>query len=292
MLLRKNSHESGPVNTEEIEDALVKSMEETKRGQKKLGQFLTKTSHDLNDNGYEPVVLSYSEQNLTVQVQDKAFLEANKMNIEKIIHNTAKEIGFQDFKVDFLTLDSYSTLSEENEKLRESTKKVYEQIAVLLKEAGYHYNSVSMNPNREIIIELQGTEEDLEKSKEIKELEKLIAQTILSKLDMDFKIKLKKKSESAIRDQEWRPILNAIDVELEKKFEDYRGFAYSFHPEPLQIIIKTNIDSPKWFNNSHKKINQITEYVDKIVELKREELSIKEIPYKVIIRDENDKKIN
>ena len=105
-----------------------------------------------------------------MQVQDKALLEANKINIEKIIHTTAKKVGFQDFKVDFLTLDSYPTLSEEDEKLRKSMTKVFEEISALLKEKGYHSNSISTNPNNEIIIEIQGMKEDLEKSKEIEEL--------------------------------------------------------------------------------------------------------------------------
>lgn len=293
MLLKKNSNKSASLNTEEIEKTLLISMEETKTEKKKIEQFLTKSSEELNDNGYQ-VGLSFSpeEGNLTVQVQDKAFLEANKVNIEKIIHNTAKKIGFQDFKVDILTLDSYPTLSEEDDQLRKSMIKVFEEISALLKEKGYHSNSISTNPNNEIIIEIQGMKEDLEKSKEFEELEKIIVQTILSKTNLDFTVKLRKKSESAIRDQEWQPIFDAIIEETNKKFEEYRGFAYSFHPEPLQIIIKTNIDSSKWFGSSNKKTNQITEYVDKIIELKREEFLIEEIPYEIIIRDKNDKEVN
>lgn len=290
MFLRKNSNESASVNTDELENALVKSMEETKKEKKKFEQFFTKSSQELNNNGYQ-VGLSFSheDQNLTVQVQDKAFLEANKTNIEKIIHNTAKEIGFLGFKVDFLTMDSFPALSEEDEKERESIERVYEEVSALLREKGYQHYSISTDPNNEVIIEIEGTKEDLKKSKEIEEL---ISQTILSKSNLDFKIKLRKKSESAIRDQEWKPIFDSIRVESEKKFKEYRGFAYSFHPEPLQIIIKTNIDSSKWFGNSDKKINQITEYIDKIIELKREEFSIKEMPYEIIIRDKNDKKVN
>ncbi|MGN7478612.1 hypothetical protein ACTHOQ_12220 [Solibacillus silvestris] len=108
---------------------------------------------------------------------------------------------------------------------------------------------------------------------------------------MIIRLRFEKKSESAIRDQQWQPILSAISEETNKRFEEYRGFAYSFHPEPLQIIIKTNIDSPKWFGNPDKKINQIAEYVDIIIKLKREELSIEEIPYEIIITDKNDKEV-
>lgn len=293
MFLKNNLNKSASVNTERLENALVKSMEETKTDKKKLEQLLTKSTQELNDNGYQVGLgFSHEERKLTVQVQDKALLEANKMNIEKIIHNTAKKIGFQNFKIDFLMFDSYPTLSEEDEKLRESMMKVFKEISALLKEKGYYSDSISTNPNNEIIIELQDTKGNIEKSKEIEELEKIIDQTILSKMDLDFTVKIRKKSESAIRDQEWQPIFNAIIEETNKKFEEYRGFAYSFHPEPLQIIIKTNINSSKWFGNSDKKINQITEYVDKIIELKREEFTIEEIPYEIIITDKNDKEVN
>ena len=113
-----------------------------------------------------------------------------------------------------------------------------------------------------------------------------------NKTNLDFTIKFQKKSESAIRDQQWQPIFEAVREETNKKYEEYRGFAYSFHPEPLQIIIKTDLNTPKWFSHSNKKVKQITEYVDKIIELKRDELSIEEIPYKIIIRDKNDNNIN
>lgn len=168
---------------------------------------------------------------------------------------------------------------------------VIEEISALLKERGYPSNSISTNSNNEILIEMQGMKKDFGESKETEELEKIIDQTILSKTDLEYTVKIQKKSESAIRDQQWRLIFSAISEETNKRFKEYRGFAYSFHPEPLQIIIKTNIHSSKWFGNSDKKINQIREYVDKIIELKREELSIEEIPYEIIIRDKNDKEV-
>ncbi|MGN7479486.1 hypothetical protein ACTHOQ_16735 [Solibacillus silvestris] len=282
MIITENSGESASESTEEMGEALIKSMEETKKEKMKLEQFLTKASQELNDNGYEQIGLSYTDESLTVQVKDQSFIDDNKVNIERIIHNVAEQINFHGFEVEFLNLANYVTFSEEDEKLRESTMKVYDEILNLLREAGYTYNSISMDPNKEVIIEIQGMENDL---KMRKEMEELIGQTILSKLNMDLEVKIRKKSESAIRDQEWQPIFGAIREETEKKFEEYRGFAYSFHPEPLQIIIKTDMDTHKWFWKFNKKANQITEYVDKIIELKREELSIEEIPYKIIIRN-------
>ena len=292
MILKKDSNKTASVNTEALESKLVKSMEETKAEKKKLELFLSKSSQALNDKGYQAGIgFSHEERNVTVQVQNKAFLEANKTNIEKIIHNTAKKIGFQNYTVDFLALDNYPVLSEEDEKQRKTMMEVVGEISALLKERESPPNSISTNSNNEILIEMQGMKEYFGKSKEIEELEKFIDQTILQKTDLEYTVRIQKKSEIAIRDQQWQPILSAISEETKKRFKEYRGFAYSFHPEPLQIIIKTNIHSSKWFGNSDKKINQITEYVDKIIESKREELSIEEIPYEIIIRDKNDKEV-
>lgn len=291
MLLRSNSS-----NGEEgIENSLVKSMDESKVAKKKLEQFITKSQLELKKNGYE-VGLSYSDQKkITIQVQDKAFLEANKTDIEKIIYSTAKEIGFQDFKVDFLTFDSYPTVTKEDQKFSESMMTAYEEISSLLKKNEYDYHSISMSisPNNDIIVEIQRTNIGNQEIEEpiAQKIEELIAQKILSKSNTNLEVKFQEISKSTLQDQEWQPIFDAIRVETEKKFEEYKGFAYSFHPDPLQIIIKSDLDTPKWFRNSNRKANQIKKYVHKIIDLKREELSIKEIPYEVIIRDKNSKKI-
>ncbi|WP_251397738.1 hypothetical protein [Ureibacillus chungkukjangi] len=294
VLLSKNSNDSTAVNAEELEKALSKSMEETEKDKELLDKFFTETAHELHNKGLQVgLSFSFEERSLTVQAKDQTYIDVNRSSIEKIIYNKSKEIGFKNFKVDFLALDSRILAeSEDEEQIRKSTMKVYEEISALLEEKGYHYNSLSTNMDNEIIIELQGNNADLENSEKIEEFEKLIDERILSKTDLNFTVNFKRQSENAIRDQEWQPIFTAIIDETNKKFEEYRGFAYSFHPAPLQIIIKTKLDSPSWFSNSDEKVNQITEYVEKIIELKRKELSIEEIPYKIIVRDKNNKKLN
>lgn len=287
VLLGSNSDKSASIKTDEAtENAIAKSMRETHNEKKKIEELLTKTSQELKDNGYPEIGLSFSpdEWMLTVQAPNQEIIENGKRKIEEIIFNNAKEINLEDFEVNYMTLDHYVTLSEEDEKLRESTFKVADVISELLSVKGYHYTStISTHPNQEIEIVIEGTKEDLKNKDEFK---KLIANTIFSKTNMKFDVKIRTKSENEIRDQEWQPIFESIMAETQKEFEEYRGFAYSFHPEPLQIIIKTNIDKP------NKRVKQITKYVDKVIELKREELLIEDIPYKIIIRNKNDEKIN
>ncbi|WP_205520122.1 hypothetical protein [Virgibacillus doumboii] len=274
---------------EQIENELLKSMAETKKEKEKIEKLFTRSSKEFKDKGYDEVVLSYSIEDriLTAQVNDDDFLDANKSQIESIIDKTAKGLGFNNFDINFNVLDSNITRSKEDKKLRESIHKVSKVVSDIVKDKGYNPSySISVKPKKKIIIE--GTDKDFAGNAK---LEKRISNAILSKTNMNFTVKLKKKTESEIRDQEWQPIFTAIREETSKKFNEYRGFASSFHPEPLQIIIKTKIND-SWFDNSDEKVKEIENYVDKIIELKIEELSIKEIPYEIIIRDENNKKIN
>ncbi|GGK09056.1 hypothetical protein GCM10007063_34350 [Lentibacillus kapialis] len=285
-----NSEESANAESDEqIEDELVKSMNETKQEKAKIEEIFRRSSNELKDKEYGEVGLSYShkERILTAQVKDKGFLEANKSKIRNIITDTAKEVGFKDFDIKFRISESTVTRNKEEKKLRESIDKVSNIVSDVLEDKGHNLGySILVEPKKKIIIE--GTDKNFAGNGE---LEKRITNAILSKTNMKYTVKLKKKSEREIKNQEWHPIFAAIREETNKKFNEYRGFASSFHPQPLQIIIKTKINN-SWFGNSDEKVKQIEYYVDKIIELKREELSIEEIPYDIIIRDKNNKKIN
>ena len=274
---------------EDLEAALLKSMEETKKEKKKVEEFLTKGSIELQNNGFKQVGLGFSpdDRQVSIQVPDEKFLKDNRSNIENIILKVAKESELHDFKVDYRVFEQYVQLGEEQLKLNGSISNETLKISDILREKGFKNYSISFQPQNEIIIE--GTEADLAKKEA---LEKHIADTIYIKTKQNFTVKIQKKSENQIRDQEWQPLFTSIMDETKKEFEEYRGFAYSFHPEPLQIIIKTNLEKPKWFWNSNEEAKQITNYVEKIIELKREELNIEEIPYEIIIRDKHNKKMN
>lgn len=271
---------------EKLEMALVKSMKETKKENEKINEVLRKISQEFNKNGFVQIGFGFTHDDrvFTIQAKDKDFIDKNKSIIENIILNIAKETDYKNFKVEYIALDGYE-LSEEDGKLNEVLKITLD----LLKANGYDKTnySLTIDPSKGIIIEV--TNGELINKNEI---EKLIANSVYSNTSMNFKIFIKEKSKSKIKDQEWQPVFSAIRDETKKEFKEYSGFAYSFHPEPLQIIIKTGLEKPKGFWQSNKKVKQLIDYVDKIIELKREELSIEEIPYEIIIRDKNNNKLN
>lgn len=274
------------ISDKDLEIALLKSMEESKKNNKKLEQLLTKASLELNNIGYGKFALGFSNDDriLTVQVLDEELIKTNKVKVENIILNVAKEMEFQNFDIEFIVLDNYMKVSMEQKKIIESSNRASKVITDVLEEKGITNYSLTMYPKNEIIIE--GTDANLA---EKDELEKFIAHTIFSKTNMSFTVKIRKMGENQIRDQIWQPVFTTIREETKNEFVEYRGFAYSFHPEPLQIIIKTDLEKSKWLIGSNRKAKQIKKYVDKIIELKRQELSIEKIPYEIIIRDKNDK---
>ncbi|MFG6115767.1 hypothetical protein ACGTN9_11290 [Halobacillus sp. MO56] len=108
LVFANNSGEPANAKSDErIKSELRKSMEETKNEKEKIEKLFTKSSKALKDEGFGEVGLSYSneERIFTVQVYDKDLLEDNKVHMENIIVNTAKEVGFNDFDITFTVVN-------------------------------------------------------------------------------------------------------------------------------------------------------------------------------------------
>ncbi len=143
------------------------------------------------------------------------------------------------------------------------------------------------NPRIEIILQ---DEKEL-RSVDREEVQERIEDTVYSKTNVSFNVLIRSKSEKELRDEKWGPIFRAIYEKTEEEFVEYRGFAYSFSPEPLQIIIKTHLQDNKSTSNLEK-IEQIEEYVDEIIKQKIKELSVKELPFKIIVRSKDNEDLN
>jgi len=122
------------------------------------------------------------------------------------------------------------------------------------------------------------------------ELEKRIKEAVYAKTNMNFNVTVKKRGKYEIKALNWSPVFKAVSEETKKEFKEYRGFAYSFHPEPLQIIIKTNLETSNWFWNP--KVRRIEKYARAIIEVKRKANDLEDIPYEVVIRDKDGKRVN
>jgi len=165
-------------------------------------------------------------------------------------------------------------------------------ISAILESEGIGRNMMVIDPTVDNpyieIIRVDGKELS---SAETARVEKLIKDTVFTKTDVAFNVTLRPQTKEEIRDSQWSPIFQAVIDETEKKFKEYRGFAYSFSPEPLQIIIKTDLRDNKSTSN-REKIEAIEQYANQIIERKIEELTVEKIAYKIIIRNNDNEEIN
>ena len=278
-------------NFNESEKKLSESMEETKKEHQKIEALLTKASQEFRANGYGEASLSFSSEDriLRVQIRDEKFVDTHGKEMKSLIHDVSKEIKIEDIEIKFEVSDIRMGFSAEEIKLNEIIKTTSE----LLNKKNYRFSSLSIEPtssNPIIEIRIEGTKEYFNAVKD--EINLLVADAVSSKTKINYEVKVNRRSENEIRDEKWHPIFTTIREETDKKFGEYKGFAYSFHPEPLQIIIKTDLSESKWWWNSDKKVKEIEKYVQKIIKLKRDELLIEEIPYEIIIRGKDKKKLN
>lgn len=272
---------------EELEIAIINSMENTQKEKDKLFTLLEIIPKALHDKGFGEYNLGFSniDRVFTVQGKGRETIEKNKDTVESLILDIAKEYDFRNIKVEFLSLEGFMP-SEEDLKNQEELSKVSNIVSDVLQENGYGRNVGTIFEDEIKIVLLNG------KQTNVDEIEKQIVQDVFSKTKRRFAVTIKGLSKNQKLEQKWQPVFGAIRDEVSKKFGDYRGFAYSFHPKPLEIIVKTNLSKSKWFWDTDKTVKQIVTYTDKIIELKTTELSIEKVPYKIIIYDKKGKRMN
>lgn len=139
----------------------------------------------------------------------------------------------------------------------------------------------------DITVIVPKSEYRLEKLKEIMKEE-------ASNYGNEFKFDVRQVQKKA-REQEKRwektDAISNIGIALEASDQfPVTGFAYSFHPYPVQIIIKTSLDP----NDSEalQIANEIRSEIDSYIESSEETATIRDDQYKVIVRDENGEAID
>ncbi|KIL49254.1 hypothetical protein [Jeotgalibacillus soli] len=275
---------------------VAESMKETEKLYQLTDELVEEVHTELNNRGLTEVGISFSreEKQLTVTVKDKEFMQNHGHEIKEIIYERSREKNIHDVKLKFERYSEYGQSSIEMQQLEELLGEVSKVTLDILDGAGYKENIlVSIDPapaNPEIEVLFQETGELDGNVKD--NLEKRIAEAIYVKTSRKFAVNIKRKSEQEARDESWHPVFRAITYEMPKQFEEYNGFGYSFHPEPLQIIIKTSLPKASLWSNSSKKAEAIEDYVGQIIEIKRDELSLEKIPYEIIVRGKDKEILN
>ncbi|MGP4107668.1 hypothetical protein [Virgibacillus sp. L01] len=284
------------VIAESLRDSIKKSMKETEKQKEAIQKFHMQVHERFREEGYEgnisfPRVSLFSSKpkQLTLHVKNKS--DSSK-EMKQIIKDIAKsnKLGKVEVTVKVQRIKEEEEISEEDKEKRQLSHEIFEITSEILQEKGYNQSGMSImtTPNPTIEITIDEPKKNFSQNK--KAIEKLIHNTIYSKKKVDYKVKVDKRTEAQLTEQKWYPILGSIREETNKNFDKVTGFTHSFNTTPLQITIKTSL-SKGWTSNI--KAKQIKMYVHEIIDIKREELSLlKEEPYKIVIHDKGNDKLN
>ncbi|WP_245804697.1 hypothetical protein [Halobacillus hunanensis] len=294
-----SSHQT--VQSEQLEERIKHSMEETERENEAIRSFHEDLHKQLQERGLKGSfsssigdVFSSKPPSITIKVKNKHYKQKNEKEIKNIIQKlvTSHQLGEVDIRVKVAD----RRLEEPSEQDKKREKLINELLDIAhetLKEAGdikVSSISVRVREPKAMTIEIKESEKLYQSVR--KDLKKRVHDAIYAKKNIDLTIKVNRKSEEETNQMKWSPIFRSIMEETDKNFEDVTGFAHSFHPKPLQIIIKTSL-SNGWFSWGTKdKVKEIETYVEKIIDIKSEELSIKTTPYQLIIRGDEGNKLN
>ncbi|UOQ92111.1 hypothetical protein MUO14_16640 [Halobacillus shinanisalinarum] len=286
---------------EELEENIRKSMEETEERNEKLKVFRKDLHESFREEGFEgnfsnsiDNIFSNESPSVTVRVKDEQYKQKHEEEMKSLINNLIESYNFDNVAIHVKVRHwDMEELSEEDKKRRDLTHEIFEISSHVLEKEGYDQvdgmGIQSLESKPILTIEIKGTKQHYKKVKD--DIEKLVHDAIQAKKDLDYTVKVNRQTEAEVRDMEWSPIFRSIMEETDKRFDHVKGFAYSFHPEPLQIIIKTSL-SQEWFSWGEKKrVEDIGEYVEQIIEIKREDLSIEKIPYTIIVRGKESKQL-
>ncbi|MBM7553472.1 hypothetical protein [Thalassobacillus pellis] len=278
---------------------IMKSMQDTQEKNRQLAEFQKEVHAQLQKSGFE-ANLSFSINQvfaeekpwITVWLTERNYNAENVLAVKKIIENQVEIYELGEIDIEVKAERREVTSKEEQEEL-----KLYRELADITDQAlgnvesqmAISYIMASETPVITIKI-LDPTADFVEQKTKIK---RMVEEAIWKEKALKVKVKVKKTSKTEKLEMKWHPIFRSVREEIGKKFDVVNGFGTSFHPSPLQIIIKTDLSQAWWsLWGTKREAKEIEDYVLQVIQLKREDLNVEEIPFKIIIRDKNHKAIN
>jgi hypothetical protein len=171
------------------------------------------------------------------------------------------------------------TLSDEEKKMMQMEDEIIRITAETLKQHGYEAEGISTG-SQTLTVTIDVSKQTFETEKN--DLKKTIQKAIEEENKLNYKVEIDRITKIEKTENEWYPVFDSIINETQKNFTEVSGFAYSFHPQPLQIIIKTSLKKGK---EGKEKAAVIEEYTKSVIEIKRKEMVLEKIPYVIVIRD-------
>lgn len=283
-----------------LRERIKESMEETEEQHDKMMKFLGDIGAAFDEKGLKGDIsfsqrhgLSQNNPSIVIRVKNKQYKQKYEGDMKQLVQNLAKSYNLDNVGVKVKVHEpEMDEISEEDRKQRDQTMELFEIAHDVMEQHGYKYGSMSIDSinrsNPKMVIQIDVPKKKYEQIKD--EIAKLVHDKINAIKQLDYDVRVTRKTAAEKRNEAWQPIFHAIMDEMRKNFKEVTGFASSLHPEPLQIIIKTSLskDDPE----GQKLAQKMEKYVDLIIDIQRGELSVKKEPYKVIIRGKEKEQLN
>lgn len=246
----------------------------------------------LEKKGYHISGLGGNASHFSISIDgSEQYFQDVREEVEEIAANVLKEKGYDGYKIEVnRQIDRVpdSVISERDQAIAKALEESYKHLTELQFNVLSHgYSYPSPDSDKVIInVDIPITE------KRIEEIKKTINESLKAKNIESYSIEINK-IDLAQREKEakWNEIFPAIIEGLTAK-KEYKvtGFAYSFHPAPLQIIIKTSINASD--KDADEKVHIIEETINEFLNSEEIQSKIGGDPYEIIIRGKDKQKIN
>ncbi len=247
--------------------------------------------NELQKKGYKIAGVASISKKIYISVDEsEAYIEENRDDIESIASEIlkAKQYNAYTIEVERQVNNDVPEASDRDKALDESLEKIKKELTAQqfnILSIGFMYPSPNAKTvNIEIGINTKESEQRIEQIKEI------VAASLGDVGDYSIKIERINLAERD-KDAVWSEIIAAIYEGLSaKKKNQVTGIAYSFHPAPLEITIKTSINSSD--KELDTKVGNIEETINEFLNTKEMKDKIADEKYRIIIRSKDKKRIN
>jgi hypothetical protein len=273
-------------------DQIYKSMNDTEERKKDVQGFYDDLFNELvkEDTGVIDVSMKQMFPSdppfMVILVDDKRVKDQHEKEFRNTVEKYAQkhDINKYNLEVKVGKLNRV-TLSKKEKEIMEMEDEFFSIALQKLKQNGYESKGISLSRDKKTFtITIDESKDKFEKIKN--DLEDNIQRALDEESDLKYKVVIDRVTQIEKTESDWYPIFDSIMNETNKNFTEVRGFAYSFHPQPLQIIIKTSLGK-----SEKEKAAVIEEYTKRVTEIKRKEIGLEKIPYIIIIRDNKHEKI-
>ena len=245
---------------------------------------------NLEEKGYQIAGISRDGKGMVIYIEgSEQYFEDVKEEVKETAQKIINGKGYDNDAVKVeRQIDKVVQISQRDEEISEAVQGGIEQLANENSTILTHGFSYPSPDSENIIIHIDVPDKET-RINEIKDvMTEILNDRGIEKYTIEInRINLQKQEKEA----QWGELFPVIYEGLSSKKEyQVTGFAYSFDPAPLQIIIKTSIHVSD--READAKVRLIEETIEEFLESKEIQQKIGGDPYIIIIRDKEQNKIN